>query len=470
MTRLWAAVLFLGLVAPGCATATFTLTERDDRLAGHYILAHEDGWPISNHRKPIPPGDYQRYLDGAILAQLDRQACAFRREGQPLRILLFIHGGLNGYATDFDRMRQLMLGTEAGGPPLFSRTYYYPIFVNWNSALGDSILDDLVLIRFGKRLPWWAGLPTAPFVLAGRLSQSIFNTPNAWWANTQNFNEMAPGPPELAETVVMLPIRGLTTPVVQTLGTSAWEIMKRRADLLVAPHLDDNPAQATEGAGHTLLEKLASRIASGPEGKPAWRIDAVACEINQQPVNLVPVRISVVGHSMGALVLNRVLAARHRFPVERIVHMAPASSIDEFERLTWPYLQANPETKFWLFTLSPRDEARERDPSGLLPRGSLLVWIDSFFEPITTPGQRRAGRVKNYHDYYEDLSRDSRVFVYPMTGQDPREPRTHGQFDDPPYLTRILCTVDPGAFREPAFCADQRFPVPTAVRGGRLLE
>jgi hypothetical protein len=458
VARLWA-VLLLGALASGCATATFTLTEKDTGLAGHYILAHEDGWPISNKRKAIQFEDYAGYIKRTILAKLDQHACARWKEHQPLRILLFVHGGLNGYATDFDRMRGLMRGTEDGTPPLFPRTFYFPIFVNWNSALGDSILDDLVLIRFGKRLPWWAGLPTAPFVLAGRLAASVFNTPNAWWANAQNFREMAPGPSEWVETIAMLPIRGLTTPVVQTFGTSAWEIMKRRADLLVARHIDANPAHAPEGAAHTLLEELAPRIGPGP----TWRIAPGACEIEQRPIAQVPVKVTVVGHSMGAIVLNRLLAARHDLPLEHIVYLAPASSIDEVEGLARPYLRTHPGATFWLFTLSRPDEARERDPTGLLPRGTLLVWVDSFFEPITAPGQMRAGRLKSYQAYYENLPPEPRVKVYPMSGRQPNEPTAHGQFDDPPYLTRILCTVDPGAFRVPGFCDPQRFAAPMAI-------
>lgn len=465
MTRVWAAVLFLGLVASGCATATFTLTEKDDRLAGHYILAHEDGWPISHRRTAVRPEEYQTYINDKILAGIDGRACGLWQQRQPLRILLFVHGGLNGYATDFDRMRQLMLGTEDSGTPLFSGTQYYPIFVNWNSALGDSILDDLVFIRFGTRQPWWAGLPTASFVLAGRLSESVFNTPTAWWANTRNFEEMSPGPPEWTESLIMLPVRGFMTPILRAFGTSAWQIMKRRADLLVASRLDDNPARAPEGAARTLVNQLAARLGTGPSGGPEWNIATGNCGVRRGPVE-----ITVVGHSMGALVLNRLLAAHPAFRVKHVVYLAPASSIEEIEGFVGPYLKSHDDAKFWLFTLSRRDEARERDPSGLLPRGTLLVWIDSFFEPVTTLGAMRMGRYKGYLEYYRRRTPDPPVTVYRMPDEGKNVPRAHGEFDDPPFLTRILCSVDTPAFRDPAFCDDQRFPVPTAIRGERLLE
>ena len=465
MTRLWAAVLFLGLVASGCATAKFTLKAEDEALAGHYVLAHEDGWPISHRRKPIRPQEYQVYINDKILAGIDDRACGLWQKRQPLRLLLFVHGGLNGYSTDFERMRQLMLGTKDSGTPLLSRTSYYPIFVNWNSALGDSILDDLVFIRFGTRQPWWAGLPTAPFVLVGRLSESVFNTPNAWWANTRNFDEMTPGPPEWAESLVMLPVRGFMTPILRAFGTSAWQIMKRRADLLVASRLDDNPARAPEGAARTLVNTLAARMGAGPRAEPEWKIETGNCSVRQGPVE-----ITVVGHSMGALALNRLLAAHHAFRVRHIVYLAPASSIEEIEGFVGPYLKSHDDAKFWLFTLSRRDEARERDPSGLLPRGTLLVWIDSFFEPVTTLGAMRMGRYKGYLDYYRRRTPDPPVTVYRMPDKGENVPRAHGEFDDPPFLTRILCTVDTPAFRDPAFCDDQRFRVPTTIRGEKLLE
>ncbi|MBI4636588.1 MAG: hypothetical protein HY727_09605 [Candidatus Rokubacteria bacterium] len=447
----------LALLLAGCAIAKFSLGPEDAPLLPHYVLAHEDGWPASTEREALQPEAYEAHVD-RILAGIDahaRRIWAESREGgkDPLRILVFVHGGLNGYAADFRRMRELVRGGPER-PAIFPRTFYYPVFVNWNSALGDSLFDDLIFIRFGKRRPWWVGLPTAPFVLGARLAEGLFSTPNSWWANTRNFDELDPQPADWAESLALLPIRGLTTPFLKAFGTSAWQIMRRRADLLVTPRLGDNPANATEGAAQTLVRKLCARVTCGGSGEPVWRIPPRDGALESGPVE-----ITFVGHSMGALVVNRLLASRHELPVRRIVYLAPAASIDEVEGLLAPYLKAHSgaptgASELRVFVLSRKDEAGERDPSGLLPRGTLLVWIDNFFEPVTIPGHLRLGRYKAYGDYYRGAP-PPYLRVHAMTSASATEPRTHGSFDDGPFFERILCTVDRDAFRDPQTCADK---------------
>lgn len=238
-------VLVLALGASGCATRGFTLSPGDEALRGHYILAHEDGWPAATDREPLEHEAYQSQI-AAILDGIDAHALAARTRGEPARLLIFAHGGLNGYADDFARMRSLMIGS--GGDGLFPKTSYYPIFINWNSALGDSLMDDLFFVRFGRRRPVLA-LLTAPFALAARLAESVFNAPSSLWANTWNFDELDPGVTDWAEAIGKWPVTVVMTPVLKAFGTSAWQIMKRRADLLVASLLDGNPAGAEEGAG-----------------------------------------------------------------------------------------------------------------------------------------------------------------------------------------------------------------------------
>lgn len=263
----------------------------------------------------------------------------------------------------------------------------------------------------------------------------------------------------------MSPVRGLlTTPLLKAFGTSAWQIMKRRADLLVADRLDkaldlesvrdrektsdreQGSRMVREGAALTLVRMLKNRIEPLPDGLPGWKIGA---SNGGRPSG--PVEITLVGHSMGALVINRLLATQGDFPVRRIIYLAPASNIDEIRTLIGPYLKENRKhgtgTDFRTFTLNRLDEARERDPTTLAPRGTLLVWIDNFFEPVLTPGDKRSGRKKAHLEYYGEGGLPSEPEVCELVATDPNRPRKHGEIDDARFLERVLWRVDESAFQ-----------------------
>ena len=56
-----------------------------------------------------------------------------------------------------------------------------------------------------------------------------------------------------------------------------------------------------------------------------------------------------------------------------------------------PYLRQHKDTpllggtEFWLFAIAEADEARRISFADVYERGSLLVWIDNYFEGINAP-------------------------------------------------------------------------------------
>jgi hypothetical protein len=89
--------------------------------------------------------DYDKWINN-ILAPIDGLVSRSALTNEPVRLLFFVHGGLNTYRAEFQRMLDLM--NKETGP--FPKTTYYPIFINWNSALFDSVIDDLFLVRLGR--------------------------------------------------------------------------------------------------------------------------------------------------------------------------------------------------------------------------------------------------------------------------------------------------------------------------------
>src|SRR5438128_5875103 len=170
----------LTLNSVGCASIPPSVGPDEQFLKAHYVLAHEDGFALSTEKellrhKKLSAKEARDDIRERIIAGIDAYALGRwldhgekedgeRATGEPLQVMVYAHGGLNGYGNDFDRMRTLLAppaDCKPGHAPsrLFAsaecanaRTHYYPIFVNWNSEVWDSIRDDLFFIRFGKRV------------------------------------------------------------------------------------------------------------------------------------------------------------------------------------------------------------------------------------------------------------------------------------------------------------------------------
>lgn len=444
--------------ASRCNEKRLESIEQDPR--SHYIMVHKEGFPLDREEHALNPEAFKKEYIEAILCGIDRYVSeVWNRKSslvQTPRLLLFVHGGLNPLQTGFDRIGKLLNPKDDGEKRkyLLGRSSYYPVFINWNSSFGSSWGDDNFVIRRGTR-DKLGGFLTSPFVLLGRLAESLLTSPREWWYQVDNWwksREESRSPDETkvesALDVVrywgLLPVRELTLPAIRGFGTPAWEMMKRRTDLLLARTLQSN-GYATEGAGRTLIMALAARIPKGEDGKPlkGWWMTREGAKG--------PLEITLVGHSMGTMVLDRLLRASPEVHYHRIVYLAAASSLEDFEISVLPYLTNHPRTEFWAFTLSERDETSERKAFDFLERGSLLVWIDNLFERELTRSQRRFGRYRYYCEAeYHRLPESylSQVRVVQFHGHE-GQPREHGEFDNEDKLEGILRRVDPEAYSGP---------------------
>lgn len=575
-------------------------TDKACALTGHYLLIHKDGYALTPDGKAAVPDDkgklpqaFDNQLD-RIVKGIERQAANLAKSGcgDTVKILLFVHGGLNGFGTSIDRMVQWASekesekgsgkGSEKG---LLANSCYYPIFINWDSAIASSLFDDIVGLRFGQRSRRWyehvyAWL-TAPVVLTSRMVSAMGSLPIAIGHSVYNFGggvaaawKEEPSDAERAWTAldvglyqVLLPFQIVTTPLVEGFGTPAWQIMKRRANLAVAVRLprdvgifeslaevarreprDQRPRGG--GAAWYLLVKLREAIAKLQE---AHRADS------SKPA----VSVTLVGHSMGAMLLDRLVAiSGDDLPIANVIYLAPAASNDDVihtvlvslhrqevrrcaalqheERLkasepvltrvkddpsrtpeerrqamialdklaaTRQELSDHGDTKLWIFTLNARDEAREISHPyewflWTAPRGSLLQWIDGYFEPNNTRGEAVAGKHLNLAAFQERREkapgcldgrlvdnfpvmqptppgsttgiddfvnlpmaipgiRDGRVWIFvakrktdTLLTKFTNVPSEHGDFTKPRFVAQVLCRVDDRAFRG-NFCREK---------------
>jgi pimeloyl-ACP methyl ester carboxylesterase len=109
--------------------------------------------------------------------------------------------------------------------------------------------------------------------------------------------------------------------------------------------------------------------------------------------------IVLVGHSMGAIVVNELIQLYgERLIISNIVYLAAAASIEDYEDTLLPYLARHRETEFYNLMLHPIAERGEiqYEWGDLAPRGSLLTWLDMFLANPETLLHRRVGAYDNY--------------------------------------------------------------------------
>ena len=159
-------------------------------------------------------------------------------------------------------------------------------------------------------------------------------------------------------------------------------------------------------------------------------------------------RFDLIGHSMGAFVVNDILAhgaAGSTMPeFDRVVYLASADSVDSYQRSALPYLLKHPDTHIYHSVLNPRDELAAAfaplELIELLPRGTLLVWIDRYLEKQSKFRSRTSGRYVNLVPTLLETPVTLRKRIhfksFPETvpgktcpsGLKPDFPRRHGEF------------------------------------------
>lgn len=441
-----AAAALLSLTA-GCGTLASPHTK-------HFILVHSEGYPIALDRKWLTPAEFEEKIWPEIHAGIDQHIKDAEAAGEPPRLLLHVHGGLNTYRGALEQVDDLRAAQGTiQNPGLPNLAKYHLLFINWDSSLVTSVLDDLFVIRLGRRT-LLQGIPSSPFIGAARAAQSGFLAPQSLYLQLGNaieavrldddkkWRECAPSlagqdsdrwvAPSTVTFFLFYPLRALSVPVIHGFGMSAWDMMKRRAALAMAPEL--KRGQPYQGGGHLLMTFLKRQIPRS--GKWLTR--------KGEEKDL---EITLLGHSMGTIILNRILEDFSTVYFHRIIYLASAASIDDVRGAVLPYLRRHDGTQFWGFSLSEVRESGEWNFVDVFERGSLLVWVDHLFERINAPGDRAFGRARNLRQYFdtpdeftEAPPQGRRLFLVKFD-RGSEDPEKHGDFSDPKILDRVLGIV-----------------------------
>jgi hypothetical protein len=393
--------------------------------------------------------------------------------GKAYHLLVFIHGGLNVEKDRLERAfvdanRMLRDAGVAGDAPgsLGEGELWYPLFVTWPSGGIQSYVDQRVNYNQGdydSDFKRWS----SPLYFLTDGVESVVRAPVAWAESISWFRlglepEVAKvgdqiGCAESGPNYRCVPVRGrddrassdeiwywspvgmvgrvVTVPVVEAVGQPAWDAMLSRTHMLMRKPFNVDAFAEAQG-------KL--------DGKgDLWYLFNVISELPEEERPA----ITLIGHSMGAIVVNQILRNFPDLPYRNIVFMGGAASVrdtlialDEVTRA-----QPRPDLRFYNLSLHQVAEANEVGYLGTVSKGSLLEWVDRMYTTPATFADRTVGKWINAVMAHGDfLPLEERLQMsFKRFGLSCAEPLKHGEFDE--YEPRPGCSQPRVPYWHPSF-------------------
>jgi pimeloyl-ACP methyl ester carboxylesterase len=442
--RVGAVVVLAFLVVTGCKSLPRCPTTKPKQKTGpidlktneplNVIELNADGTmydlqPTNGHRQVTGSGGVTNYLAKTIWQ-------GFRESGKT-NLLIFVHGGMNSrdvglkhYLDDFKHIDG-----------------YYPVFIVWPSGPWSTYVEHLLWVRQGIKMETKKekafSLLTSPLMLVADLGRAVTRLPMVIANNTRSdFETITPIRKQDRATMVndyrelatnhyhvhieddysrtqdrllrdvsymaTLPVKYVVSSLIDGLGKGAWDDMLRRTETAYPGRMEEwltnqvakmqeqqsaKPPQNDTGTPGSLSKKKKNRLKRyEAAGLPAF----FAMLPNIRTTNGTIPQITLVGHSMGTIILNRVVRDT-KIEFTNIVYMGAACSIEDFSTSVLPYMQQHTNSQFYSLSLHPVAEAGEMTlmAADLVPRGSLLIWLDNFLMNPATEQERTFGRWRN---------------------------------------------------------------------------
>lgn len=444
------AALTLAIPSLGCLHGRIPAQVADFRVRDHAVFVHTDGRarevlaPAEAAARGTAVGRRLSHGDGA--RELSR-LMAVIRESPHDTILIYVHGGRISYDRAFPRVATRGAAIDSAG--------YFPLFINWNGSVSSSLWWHLFRMRQGQDWGPVRGVLSSPFVATAALGRAVSRAPlttmhqaadycrtlgglargdvegrveqsrfcrvpgvdaarreQAAFERAQRMLAFAGTPVEpptlnigigthdvgyregtmrVLAGAATIPSKLVLAPVADGFGAGAWGELRRRVNHLIHTrselvpdgdvHSEYRPA---EGYVHALMDSLQALMR-------AQAADTVPVERRRQR------SVILAGHSMGTIVVDQILSHFPDLDVGRIIYLAPATTVAELEAGVVRFLERHPRTTYYHGMLHPYADAGEWQPGllDLVPRGSLLEWVDDYLTTPDTPMDRVSGKWSN---------------------------------------------------------------------------
>jgi pimeloyl-ACP methyl ester carboxylesterase len=460
---------FVGLALASMTQSGWTQSAKPRIPSQQYRTHVEDDYRVIIDSDGVSPEAEQ--IGVQLSEMFDHIARQHRR-----RIVLFIHGGLTTLADANENAKNLW-------PVIRSDDHNaYPIFLNWEAGFTSSYGRHLFYERNGisyRGTPSaWSAVVITPLVFLADVGKGVANhgmntilnfgkvlenndslydgrprsfvTKNKFFETLRFFsanpaasqaedkffhnglsyraNRQPPlinlylGPDITRIDVggsalgsATIPMQVVTEPILDGFGSPAWKNMVRRTRTMFFPAgnfitVSDQTDQP--GLNHGAAYQFFAQLNRFLKDHPDYYVD-------------------IVGHSMGAIVANEALRNFPDLRIRNLVYMGAACSIRDFLVVGGAYLKTHLETEFYNLSLHPRKEIDETNANGLPVRGSLLTWIDEFFQTPESFGDRTLGSFENVVIAYQLLPQTNHVHLKAFgitAGREPAGPQKHGEF------------------------------------------
>ncbi|MCW5213004.1 hypothetical protein VU04_08855 [Desulfobulbus sp. TB] len=400
-----------------------TISIYDQEIINHVIAIGKNGelrhpltgekLPLSriNNNRPITANEYLANIVDKI-------------KHSNKKLLIYIHGGLNNEGAALKRALKNYQAILDNGQ--------YPVFINWNSEGLRSYGSHLGEIRQGEisKTAWMS----SPLYFLTDVGDSLITAPKAWFVTGEHMTDSLNKKRVMTEFDLQVashnakvavtkgdeksnffrhlqwaftsPVKVVTTPFAYTLAKPAWDIMLRRTNTLFYTPGDLEKKEVTANKKNKLNtiseEKADFRIKLKSGNGALYRFLSALEKGLKKDGKTSKVKITLIGHSMGAIVVNDIVHLGLDLTYENIVHMASADSIENLFNKVIPYIDCslkktcnNIDVNFYSLYLHPDNENRETSGWGTIPSGSLLTWIDTMYTVPKTVLDKRSGRWDN---------------------------------------------------------------------------
>lgn len=454
-------ILLAGWLARAASQATNDFGEHALFARQHVFMINSAGVCLDpavewNWAQKIPRFSVSNSLEqiGAGLAAWKNSA-ATTNSSLPPRVVVFVHGGMDPYAASKARLLDTNL-LDA-----LAASNCYPIFVVWNSGPFSAYGEHLLYIRQGSKMPLYVGIPTLPLVLVSDLARGVARLPvtlfgrfysdayttelrsdsalanalgdsrTARWENFEGLiHAEIPAtyhPPKkegharsvmnrsihLTEYVVTLPTKIVSLPLLDGMGTEAWDIMLRRTRTMFEPTASYEISQMVKNLNSSKinptnkvnmirrwLHPVADDDALSKTNAQGGAMDFFGEKVAGWSTNYA---FEFYGHSMGTIVLNELFRNQPDIQAKNIGYLGAACSIEDFKTALFPYLNIHTNAQFYSLSLHRERERDEYPLAGLrvlflrdlIARGSLLNWVDDIFAKPNTISDRTLGAWEN---------------------------------------------------------------------------
>ena len=373
---------------------------------------------------------------------------SIRKSGRT-NILIFVFGGMNTLDATIKK-------SDVFVRDISDTSDYYPIMVNWESSLFDAYFEHLMWNRRGRKDIYF-GPALSPFYLLADLGRAITRLPinlvyqsigiaddydfdiknhsdtitsiNKMNIRISHGTDYTPAYKKVLRGVIYsfgFPIRIITTPLIDAGGKSAWDIMLRRTRLALQKQRDD-----------VVLKDGTVKISFvPPNGSLSILMDALSDLYKEDNKYF----FTLIGHSLGPVMLNELIRQYPDLPYRNIVYMGASCTIRDAGYALNPYMSNHTNTTFYNLCLHSNADKYDMMWFAVLPRGSILEWIDTFLGDPLTSDDLTLGKWNNSLRVLYSISPEFRkhIVIKSFGINDPQtniilidEPQQHTDFSDP---------------------------------------